>query len=302
MKLGITFPQKWVDTSTKYDISISDILYGLAVEDLLLRLEKSSFREFLWLTNEQAVGMNAYKKKNKEPLDFLYVESGKKNYLSHAVAGQAFDKDVLELLMDELFSYIDGDACWEYSIAESGKKISLFLTYMRMDMKVPVAVSIGTSIVKTKKNKKKELSFLLEESKKCSYLCYSKESILAEDLFEIMRKLELISDMEAYAEANQILKEYSISGRYIMEAFMAMQEREPKVVSMKRLEQITSYKNYTYMKKRWQQYERAHANEKEEWACVLDRITAFMGPIWKALCEDEIFFDDWMPELERFLG
>ena len=302
MKLGITFPQKWLDVSAKKDMAISDILYGLAVEDLLQRLEKSSFQEFLWLTNEQAVGLDAYKKKSKEQLEFLYVESGKKNYLSHAVAGQPFDKDVLMLLVEELFSYTDGEAYWEYSISHTESKVSLFLTYARMDMKVPVALEIGASTVKTKKRKKKELPLLLEEGRICSYLCYSKESILAESLFEIMRKLELISDMEAYAEANQILKDYSISGRYIMEEFMAMREREPKVVSMKRLEQIASYKSYTYMKKRWQQYERNHGCEKEDWQRVLERILAFMGPIWKALCEDEIFFDDWMPELERFFG
>lgn len=302
MKLGMIFPQKWMDKSKADDISVSDILYGLAVEDLFQRIENSSFREFLWLTNEQAIGLEAYKRKNKEQIHFLYVESGKKNYLSHAVAGQAFDNDVCMLLLDELFSPANTEYAWEYAISESDKGIHLFLTFLYMDMQVPVAVSIGTSLVKTKKRKQKELSFLLQEGKKCSYLCYSKESTLAEALFEIMRKLELISDMEAYAEANQILQDYSISGRYIMEEFMSMREREPKVVSIKRLEQIASYKNYTYMKKRWQQYERNHCSQKEDWESVLTRILAFMEPVWKALCEDEIFFDDWMPELERFLG
>ena len=56
------------------------------------------------------------------------------------------------------------------------------------------------------------------------------------------------------------------------------------------------------MKKRWQQYEKIHLKEKEEWECVLNRIMTFISPVWKALCEDEIFVDDWMPELERFLG
>ena len=117
-----------------------------------------------------------------------------------------------------------------------------------------------------------------------------------------MRKLELISDMEAYGEANQILKEYSISGRYILEEFAAMGQKEPKVVTMKRLQQVASYKDYGYMKKRWQQYERKHGDPKEEWESVVMRILAFLSPVWTALCEDEIFFDDWMPELERFLG
>lgn len=302
MKLGMTFPQKWIDKSTTSGISVSDILYGIAVEDLMLRMEKSNFWEFLWLTNEQAIGQDAYKKKTKDRIEYLYVESGKKNYLSHAVAGQAFDEDVFSLLLEEIFMQKDAESQWEFTIIDSEKGKTLLLTYKYMDMQVPVSIYIRTAAVRTQKRKKKEIPLLLEEKKTVTYLCYSKESILAESLFEIMRKLELISDMEAYAEANQILKEYSISGRYILDEFSAMGEKEPKVVAMKRLEQIASYKNYSYMKKRWQQYERNHKLEKEEWEKVIERILSFMRPLWNALCEDEIFFDDWMPELERFLG
>ena len=302
MKLGMKFPTSWIEKSEKEDILVSDILYGVAVEDLLCRIEKSSFNEFLWLVDEQAVGIEAYKKKSKDRIEFLYVESGKKNYLSHAVAGQAFDLDVLALFLEEMFSETDEQTQWEYKVSDFENGKSLHLTYTYLEMQVPVSLYIRTSAVKTLKRKEKELPGLLDERKICKYLCYSKESILAEALFEIMRKLELISDLEAYAEANDILKEYSISGRYILEEFYTMAEKEPKVKSMKRLEQIASYKNYAYMKKRWQQYERNKKVEKEDWEQVVDRILAFLGPVWKALCEDEIFFDDWMPELERFLG
>lgn len=300
MKLGMTFPQKWKDKSTKDDILLSDILYGVAVEDLFVRLEKSTFHEFLWLMNEQAIGEQAYKNKVKDRIDFLYVESGKKNYLSHVVAGQPFDQEVLGLLLEELFA--KDDAGWEYKQVNAQTGTTIILNYSYMDMQVPLSIYIEVAAGIPQKPKKKELKLLLEEKKSFKYLCYSRESILAESLFEIMRKLELISDMKAYDEANQILKKHSVSGRYILEEFSSMGEKEPKVVAMKRLEQIASYKDYGYMKKKWQQYQRNHNVEKEDWEQVVTRILAFMGPIWKALCENEIFFDDWMPELERFLG
>lgn len=302
MKLGMTFPQRWKDKSEKDDILLSDILYGVAVENLFLRLEKSTFHDYLWLADEQAIGEDAYKKKVKKRIEFLYVESGKKNYHSHAVAGQPFDQEVLALLLEELFSIEETDVKWEYQIKDSQVGTALLFTFSHLDMQVPVSIYIGIAASNTQKPKRKEFHRLLEERKICKYLCYSKESILAESLFEIMRKLELISDMKAYEEANQILKNYSVSGRYILEEFTAMGEKEPKVVALKRLEQIASYKDYGYMKKRWQQYERNHGLEKEEWEQVVERILSFMGPVWKALCENEIFFDDWMPELERFLG
>lgn len=302
MKLGMTFPQKWKDKSEKDNIILSDILYGVAVENLMQRLEKSSFHEYLWLANEEAIGEASYKKKIKARLEFLYVESGKKNYHTYVVAGDPFSHEVLILLLEELFSDTQEGVSWEYQIGESQAGVSLLLTFLHLDMRVPIAVYIGTSVVRVQKPKRKELKFLLAEKRTFQYLCYSKESILAEDLFEIMRKLELISDMKAYDEANMILRNYSISGRYILDEFASMSEKEPKVATLKRLEQIESYKNYGYMRKRWQQYQRNQGNSQEAWEDVLERILAFMNPIWKALCQNEIFFDDWMPELRRFLG
>ena len=302
MKLGMTFPQKWKDKSEKDDILLSDILYGIAVENLLQRLEKSTFHEYLWLANEEAIGEAAYKRKNKARLEFLYVESGKKNYHPYAVAGDTFNQEVLLLLLEELFSNTEEAVAWEYQISESQAGVSLLLTFVHMDMRAPISVYIGAPTLRSQKPKRKELKLLLAERKTFQYLCYSKESILAEDLFEIMRKLELISDMKAYDEANQILKNYSISGRYILDEFFSMSEKEPKVATLKRLEQVASYRNYGYMKKRWQQYQRSQGALQEDWETVIERILSFMYPIWKALCENEIFFDDWMPELGRFLG
>ena len=76
----------------------------------------------------------------------------------------------------------------------------------------------------------------MNEKKSYTYFSYTRESILAEDLFEIMRKLELISDMSCYDRVNEILKTQSIGGRYIIEEFKTMSQNEPKVVTLKRLE------------------------------------------------------------------
>ena len=65
----------------------------------------------------------AYKKKVKERLEFLYVESGKKNYLSHAVAGQPFDEEVFQLLLQDLFGRTDMESNWDYSVVDTEAEI-----------------------------------------------------------------------------------------------------------------------------------------------------------------------------------
>ena len=168
-------------------------------------------------------------------------------------------------------------------------------------MRVPIALTMEPVPENAQSPKWKEMELLYAGKKPCQYLSYSKESVLAECLFEIVRKLELIGDMESYCIANEILRSQSISGRHMIEDFQVLGEKEPKVISMKRLQQLEGYKTYAYMRKRWEQYEKRQGRSPEDWSQVMDRILSFLGPMWKALCENEIFFDDWMPELGRFL-
>lgn len=303
MKLGTEFPEKWKEKSQRDDIALADILYGYAVEDIMQRLCKSSFYEYFWLSNEEVIGENAYKKKNKSRLEFFYVEKEKKSFHIETVAGDSFGKAILTLFEKEVLGDADtSDISWNYEVKEHPKGASISLVGMWMDKQVPISIWIDAIQLPNKKEKEKNRLLFMNEKKSFSYYAYGKESILAEDLFEIMRKLELISDMGCYDRVNEILKIYSISGRYIIEDFKDMGQKEPKVVTIKRLQQVLEYKNYGYMKKKWQQYAKQHRKDYDEWEQVMKRLENFLAPIWTALCEDEIFFDDWMPELERFLS
>jgi len=299
------FPAEWKEKSDKENMALSDILYGYAVENLLLRISHSSISEKMWLTNEQSIGEQAYKKKAKESLTYVYVE--KIGFSKQQEANISY-KEIIhvfeqEIVQTQMLSVSHGDGMrWSFSYGERDDGLSILLCSNYMEMQVPITIYIEVAALETQQPKQKELKMMFEGKKTCSYLSYSKENVLSESLFEIMRKLELISNMEVYDTANEIMKSQSISGRHIIEDLKIMGEKEPKVISMKRLEQIASYRDYGYMKKKWQQYVRRHKENADEWEIVIERLLAFMTPLWKALCENEIFFDDWMPELERFLG
>lgn len=303
MKLGTEFPQEWKEKSQKDKIALADILYGYAIEDIMQRISKSSFCEYLWLINENALGEDAYRKKSKVRLEFLYIESKKKSFHVEPVAGNPFGKTMINLLLKELFSEMKPtDINWQHKMKIDAERAELSLAGTYMDMQVPVTIQIDAANAINRKAKEKKRSLFMDEKKSFTYFSYTRESILAEDLFEIMRKLELISDMGCYHRVNEILKNHSISGLYIIGEFKTMKSKEPKVVTLKRLKQLSDYRDYGYMKKKWQKYAKIHCENYEEWEVIMDRVTAFISPIWTALCKDEIFFDDWMPELERFLG
>ena len=291
------FPDKWKDKSKENGISLSDILYGCAIEDVMLRIYMSTYKESLWVANEDALGEEAYKKTSKDHLNLLYIEKEKKD--------EPFSQEFVECLLKTLFIKEDNkqEMLWNGKVnmfSENEAQISLTCEYM--EMQVPLRVRIKAIKYERQIPKEKELTMLFNEKKGCKYLSYSRENLLSEVAFEIMRKLELISDMKAYDQMNDILKTQTINGRRVLDELKALGEKEPKVISMKRLEMLRSYADYGYMKKRWLQYVKKHPEKNEEWEKVMARLIAFFVPIWTALCENEIFFDDWMPELERFLG
>ena len=235
MKLGMDFPQEWKDRSEKSKMAISDILYGYAVEDLMVRLEKSSFHEYLWLTSEAVLTESAYRKNVKDRISFYYMETGKRTPLEFSV---------VELLAEELLQQECNDIFWTYYIEEKGAAYFLNMEGHYMEMRVPVVISMEAVPENAQSPKRKEMELHFVSKKTCHYMSYSKESILAKELFEMVKKLELVEDMRSYSVANDILKTYSISGRHILEEFKVLGEKEPKVVNMKRLEQMESYKTY----------------------------------------------------------
>lgn len=305
MKPGMDFPDNWREKSKQDNIPLSDLLYGYVIEDLMCRISASSFKEYLWLNNENVLGEEAYKKTSKESLEFFYIEKVKNFSKNSIEAGDAFGAAVMELLLEELFlretSRQEEQRKWTYQYEEKEGYVQIFLNCTYREMQVPVTMCIKPISFSSQKPKKRELSLLFEK-KVCEYFSYSKENVLSEALFEIVHKMELISDMANYDIVNEILSTQSVSGRYILEDLKAKAVKSPKMISKKRLEQIAAYKSYGYMKKKWQQYCRVQKMEDIAWEELMDRLICFLTPLWNALCEDEIFFDDWMPELGRFLS
>ncbi len=159
--------------------------------------------------------------------------------------------------------------------------------------------SIGLSCKQNRKNKKPQSVFF---EKKCAvYQHFPVETYLAEQLFSILKFLELIPSMEVYDTTFRLLEQETVDGRHIYETLSFLCGNEEVIPQEKRIEMLESYDTYTYMKKRWEKYVRKQGIENVSWEIVLHRIVLFLRPVWNAMCRDEVFFGDWMPDLERYL-
>jgi predicted nucleotidyltransferase component of viral defense system len=124
---------------------------------------------------------------------------------------------------------------------------------------------------------------------------------LAEDIFEIMKGLEQISTMACYDRVNKLLKTKVVNGLHTYQDLKELKDKQSQVVTIEQLNQISDYKQNEFMKKRWKNYSDLFCKENDDWEKLVERLLAFIGPIWKSLSKEEMFFDEWMPELERFL-
>lgn len=299
--------------SDEKKLSYSDVLWQYVKQDFLWRINNAGLGKVLWLQKPYfATG---------EKLTFYYVygsQSGRAedngapfDVLRNIIIGNAGLNSHSDVVWTDTVSSKqaakasanapDGSDIkplihtWNLSAMCDGEKVPFAVRLERLD-EADAGVPMTKNIV-----------FMNSFYGDADVCIFSPESRLGEQLFEIMDKLELVSDMKPYGDAYEILKRYSVSGRQIIDIFKVRAKNKPKTVSMHRLEQVYGYRSYAYMRKRWEQYckrltgqQKAYVNAG--WEETLDLILDFLTPVWRAFCNDEIFYDDWMPELGRFLG
>ena len=300
MKVGMEPDAFLLEYAGRESLSYADALRGYGIEAMLRRIYRSAFGEFLWLKTLGAIGTENYRKQKEIYLDFFYAQSEKYIAPDKIVPGAAWSEALAGQLQKELFETAPIELA--APCRREGDGLLWIPEIVYREMRIPVAVRVFPLQKKGIVPEQKEILLSSENGQPLTVYVYSAENRLAEDFYNIMKLLELIPDMGAYARVNQILKTEPINGRHIMEMLEERAAAEPRQFREKRLEQLAGYREYAYMRKRWVQYERRNGGENEPWEDVLDRIMRFAKPVWGAVCRKEVFFDDWMPELSRFLG
>lgn len=70
MKVGVCEATELKKRSEMLSIPFADLLWGYAVEDLMLRVSTSAYREFLWLMSLPLLGEEAYRQRAKKRIRF----------------------------------------------------------------------------------------------------------------------------------------------------------------------------------------------------------------------------------------
>lgn len=288
--------------SEELGIPFSDLLAGYVLEELMYLIEDSPFSLFLWLKNSNIFGIEQYRKRNTLTLDFAYMTDKLAMKKEEVVPGQKLSLKMAYVMLAHILK-VDKvpEISWKGRAAVKEDHVELEVVGEFEEMQVPIHIKVTELSEEGIVPIRKEITLFMQDNSKIPYLEYPAELILTEQLFIILKNMELIPEMHAYDRVYQILNSDAVDGRHIRELLFEFCTKEEIPFQEERVTEILSYRDYTYMRKRWEKYLRHRKRKEPSWNEVMELLEKFLPRIWTSLCEDEIFFGDWMPELGRFL-
>lgn len=288
--------------SEELKIPFSNLLAGYVLEELMYLITDSQFAGTLLLKNDSIFGIEQYRKENVLTLEFAYLLDERVIKSGEFKPGQEISLKLAYLMLANFLNKEKvPEIKWRGRTVCNEDEIEMKISGEFEEMTVPISIRITPMQGQETPIEKGILIPFMEDGEKIEYLRYPWELALSENLYTILKDMELIPKMQTYDMVYQILHRQLIDGRHIRELISLYCERDQMDTKEERMKEILSYQDYTYMRKRWEKYTRHQKEEKPAWEEVMDMIKSFLPSIWNAICRDEIFFGDWMPELRRFL-
>lgn len=288
------------EKSCELELPFSSLLAGYVLEELMYLITESPFADNLWLKNGAIFGVDQYRKKNILKLEFAYLTNEKAIAKGGLIPGQKLS---LKMAYVMLMYFLDENKVpeikWKGRASIENSKVELEINGEFEEMTVPIQIRIFELPEHELRPVRKKIRLL--DGREIQYCQYPYEMLLTEQLLLILLHMELIPEMQPYDRIYSILSKETIDGRHMRELLTQAVGNKEMEVDRERLEEILSYKNYTYMRKRWEKYLRQGKRKEPSWDEVMDTISQFLPGIWNAICRDEVFFGDWMPDLGRFL-
>ncbi|MCR4695554.1 MAG: hypothetical protein K5773_09600 [Pseudobutyrivibrio sp.] len=275
------------EKSIELDIPFKNLLSAVVCEGILEIISQGKYCNELYLCYVDGFTEDNYR---KNPVTEIYFEYERD-----------LDEKMAYLYMRDILKHlIANGASHGFSIEGQVEEGKISLKIYLKEMYVLINLFMSKHIGKTDKDYV-EIKQVAYENRVIKILVNSKEEELCQHLIEILTKLELINDMDHYYYLYLILQKYPINGRKVHDRLKELLEENRIVADEKRLKTIGSYRDYTYLKKKWKVELRQKKVSEPQWSDTVDCLYGFLGPIWNSLIKEVVFLGDWMPGLKRFL-
>ena len=278
--------------SEELGIPYANMLMAFMTETVFVRIVESFYADHFYLRNREDLNLSVFKRKQISRLQFYY-------------AGEIEEKSLAKYL-DRIFVRGQHKGIeLDYEIIRIRKKAgqgqAIILVSGKADKHlIQVEVEL-TGLLEQVEGVKEEYRLFMETEKRITFLCYPVFKMLGEKTIQLLKSMELIQDMDIFYQIYEILGTENLNGRRMREILLEYSLEAKIPLEEKRAETIAGYSDSVYMKKKWKMYLKREKRTEPEWNQVVEIVSSYLGPLWQAICRDEVFFGDWMPELGRFL-
>lgn len=267
---------------------VSTFLLRLAQEETMAIIAKTSFQPFLW-----------YKRSSqKRQIEYFYHEDAYPLKAESFRPGNPMTEEFYSYLIEEMLMSAKDDAAMVMDCQEAKEGVVVRFVIYGVELSTMIHVSqleLKGAVARQEEmlHSRNHVTF--------SVPVYPMESDAADHVYEIIRKMELISDMEHYAYVYHLLKHHTMEGMLVWNRLDSRCKSDGFLPKEQQWDTIVSYKDDNYMRNKWDKYKKRHDYLSISWDDLILSLHKFISPIWKELSVREAFTGDWMPEIERFL-
>lgn len=242
MEQNLLTKKKLKEKSIEYQIPFADLLEVFLQETLMFQILETGFAKRLWLKGREDFSIDGYRKEWQKPLHFVYGQDEGKEQ-------QVLDEKWITGFAEEICAKREQHIRWSCSMEKEEQGYLVYITGEWEEMKVPLVIHISPLVYHAAKPEKQKLQSVFFEKKCAVYQHFPVETYLAEQLFSILKFLELIPSMEVYDTTFRLLEQETVDGRHIYETLSFLCGNEEVSPQEKRIEMLESYDTYTYMKR-----------------------------------------------------
>ncbi|MCR5396268.1 MAG: hypothetical protein K6E64_02250 [Lachnospiraceae bacterium] len=288
--------QKLHEIATTQNLTFENILAAYVKESILQCLYENGFGSCLCMKHPETVSFTGYAGRAHRGLHFIYVEDERILESDGFVPGCPYKKDYLEQLFSKVLKNMESLEIQNPVIKEK----EMFFDVYCENMYVPFLISLDFGVQKNATLNQRSLTLPILE-KEYKVLTYPLEQEAADHLGVILKELELINEMEHYLALYDMFSKEAIEGVRFQNALTEVLHSMGMEFCQYLWETVSSYKTYSYMKKKWKVLLRRQKRTNPTWEEVISLLSAVIDPIWECSKNDMVFFGDWMPEIGRYL-
>ncbi len=285
------FPLQMVREKSKmFQVPYEHLLIGCAKERVLERYLASSYgkeSESCVFSHVVDMGIERYRvSKNK------------------TIGMKVLEDELTENILSEIEKAFlgEGKDAWKCTwIKKENTSATLEIGVPFDKINLPVAVEVSTSPAKKGVLQRVSLPLCYENDRYMDVPCFFPEAELAEAFVEFWERLELIKDLGDLEHLYLMGKTFSLDGRRLSEYLELSFKDRGISFSKERCKQVFACEKNAHLKKRWKAYLSKEKRNTPEWEEVIKLIQNLYEPVILMLCDEEIFFGDWLPAVGRYL-